>query len=290
MADPKKRFPDNVDGDFFVDTSCINCDTCRQLAPEVFGETEDYSFVKSQPRTPDQTQQALRAVVSCPTGSIGTSQKRAAREVMADFPLPIEGNVHYCGFNSSKSFGGNSYFIRHPDGNWLIDSPKFLPILVRRFHDMGGVQNIFLTHRDDVAEAERFAKEFGSIRIIHRRDLGAQPEAELVLEGTEPRSLHLDFLALPTPGHTAGHAALLFQNRYLFSGDHLWWSPERNRLGASRSVCWYSWPDQIRSMERLLDHSFEWVIPGHGHRIQLPQAVMHRELSALIERMKGQNV
>ena len=36
MANPKKRLPENAAGDFFVDTSCINCGNCRELAPTVF--------------------------------------------------------------------------------------------------------------------------------------------------------------------------------------------------------------------------------------------------------------
>jgi glyoxylase-like metal-dependent hydrolase (beta-lactamase superfamily II)/ferredoxin len=289
MADPKKRLPENVEGVFFVDSSCINCDTCRQLAPGVFMEAGDFSVVSTQPRNVEETRQALRALVSCPTGSIGTRNKSAAKEVMADFPLPLEGGVFYCGFNSQKSFGGNSYFIQHPDGNWLIDSPKFLPVLIQRFRELGGIRYIFLTHRDDVAEAARFAQEFSSERIIHQRDLSAQPDAEIVLDGIESQEIHPDFLAIPTPGHTAGHMVLLYRNRFLFTGDHLWWNPERERLGASRSVCWYSWPEQIRSMERLLDHSFEWVIPGHGSRVHLTTERMNRELSGLVERMKQPN-
>src|SRR5207302_10275872 len=39
MANPKKRVPENVAGDFFVDSTCIDCDACRQIALEVFGET-----------------------------------------------------------------------------------------------------------------------------------------------------------------------------------------------------------------------------------------------------------
>ena len=74
---------------------------------------------------------------------------------MSDFPLLVEDLVYYCGFNSPKSFGGNSYFIRHPDGNWLIDSPKFIKPLVRRLEELGGIDFIFLTHRDDVADASR---------------------------------------------------------------------------------------------------------------------------------------
>src|SRR5438876_9874757 len=100
---------------------------------------------------------------------------------MADFPLLIEEPVYYCGYNSPKSFGGNSYFVRHPEGNWLIDSPKYLPYLVGRFQEMGGLRYIFLTHRDDVADAERYAATFGSTRIIHRAELDSQPGAEIVL-------------------------------------------------------------------------------------------------------------
>ena len=36
MADLKKKLSTNVAGDFFVDSTCINCDTCRQLAPATF--------------------------------------------------------------------------------------------------------------------------------------------------------------------------------------------------------------------------------------------------------------
>ena len=81
----------------------------------------------------------MHALVSCPTGSIGQLGDDSPKSVMADFPISIEEPVSYCGFNSRKSYGGNSYFIRHPHGNWLIDSPKFLPQLVRQFDALGGI-------------------------------------------------------------------------------------------------------------------------------------------------------
>lgn len=49
MANPRKRVPRNVPGDFFVDSTCIDCETCRQMAPQVFGEALGTSFVKAQP-------------------------------------------------------------------------------------------------------------------------------------------------------------------------------------------------------------------------------------------------
>src|SRR5215469_10251484 len=111
MADVRRRLPNNVSGDFFVDATCINCDTCRQLAPKVFGEAHGHSFVKAQPGNEAAVRKATRALLACPTGSIGTQGKNVSRDVMPDFPLKIDEDVFLCGFNSPKSFGGNSYFV-----------------------------------------------------------------------------------------------------------------------------------------------------------------------------------
>ncbi len=285
MANPSKAVPENVPGDFFVDTACIDCDICRQLAPAVFGDAADHAFVRRQPATADDRHHALHALVCCPTGSIGSRGSDRPQAVMDDFPLPIEDEVHYCGYNSPLSYGGNSYFVRHPAGNWLIDSPKFQPRLVRRLEALGGVAHIFLTHSDDVADARKFAEHFRSRRYIHRNELHAQPDAEVVLDGDEPVALAPDFLAIPTPGHTAGHCVLLDRRRFLFTGDHLWWDRHEQRLGASADYCWDSWSDQIASMRRLADFEFEWVLPGHGQRVYLPAAKMRRQVLDLADRM-----
>jgi glyoxylase-like metal-dependent hydrolase (beta-lactamase superfamily II)/ferredoxin len=285
MANPKKRVPENVAGDFFVDSTCIDCDTCRQLAPSVFGEAATTAFVHHQPQSSAERRVALQALVSCPTGSIGCLAGPDAQSVVADFPLPIEGPVFYCGFNSPKSYGGNSYFIQRSDGNWLVDAPRFLPQLVRRFEALGGVANIFLTHRDDVADAGKYAEHFGSRRLIHRAELSAQPNAETILDGNAAVEVAPGFVAIPTPGHTAGHCVLLFDNRFLFTGDHLAFDRSEQRLTAFRDYCWHSWPEQIDSMRRLLDCRFEWVLPGHGQRVRLSANEMRRQLLELVERM-----
>ena len=287
MADPSKRLPRNAEGEFFVDSTCINCDTCRQLAPETFGEADDLSYVARQPAGEAGRRSAFHALVACPTASIGAASKLEARAAAADFPLCLDEGVYYCGFNSEKSFGGNSYFVRHPAGNWLIDSPRYVEGLARRLEDMGGVRYVFLTHRDDVADAAKYAARFGARRIIHRLEIAAQPDAEQVIDGFEPVELAPGFLAIPTPGHTRGHTVLLMSERFLFTGDHLWWSRVRGRLNASRSVCWYSWPRQVASMAALARHSFEWVLPGHGERTRLPAGEMRRQIENLVAQMRA---
>jgi glyoxylase-like metal-dependent hydrolase (beta-lactamase superfamily II)/ferredoxin len=283
MADPHKRLPNNVPGEFFVDATCINCDTCRQLAPKVFGEAHGHSFVKAQPSGEQAGRKATRALLACPTGSIGTTGKNRAKEVMEDFPLNIDKGVYLCGFNSPKSFGGNSYFVVDPAGNWLIDSPKFLPHLVERFQELGGIKYIFLTHRDDVAEAEHYANEFKAQRIIHELDSGAQAQAEILL--TEGRKFDDRFEVIPTPGHTRGHCVLLYQNEYLFTGDHLAWDRDTQALEAWPDVCWYDWDEQKKSLKKLVDYQFEWVLPGHGQQTHLTREQMQQALKDLLNRL-----
>lgn len=287
MANVKKRLPGNVEGEFFVDSTCIDCDACRQLAPESFRESGEHAIVHAQPRTELEERRALRALVACPTGSIGTLHRNQAKEVVGDFPLPMEDEVFYSGFNSPKSYGANSYFVRAPGGNWLIDSPRYTPHLVRRFGELGGITYIFLTHRDDVADADKYAGTFSSKRVIHRAELLAQPGAEIVLDGDEPVELQPGFLVVPTPGHTRGHCVLLYRRRFLFTGDHLWWDRTDRRLDASETFCWYSWEEQARSMAGLRRLTFEWVLPGHGHQVRLDSDAMQRQLSLLVDRMSA---
>jgi len=78
----------------------------------------------------------------------------------------------------------------------------------------------------------------------------------------------------------------LYREKFLFTGDHLAWSPRRGHLYAFRDACWYSWSEQVHSMERLLDYSFEWVLPAHGRPVRLARAAMHESLLRCVEWMK----
>ena len=152
---------------------------------------------------------------------------------------------------------------------------------------MGGIGLMFFTHRDDVADHEKFHRHFGADRIIHRDD-SAAARTERVLDGIDPILLDDDLVAIPVPGHTRGHVVLLYQNRYLFTGDHLAWSDRRDGLVAFRDVTWYSWREQTKSMKRLLDFEFEWVLPGHGRRVHSPAYVMRQKLQQCIKWMETQ--
>ncbi len=293
MANPALRLPENIPGDFFVDSTCIDCDACRQIAPETFSDAGDASIVYRQPLTEDETKLALMALVACPTASIGTTEHHNAQIGIEAFPAPISENIFFCGFTAESSFGAWSYLIVRPQsegGNVLIDSPRFATRLASKIESMGGVSTMFLTHRDDVADHRRFAERFGCERVMHADDGAARLGIERVLHGTDVTRLDQDLLVIPVPGHTRGHAVLLYRHRFLFTGDHLAWSSARETLTAFRNACWYSWEEQTRSMQKLLDNysewNFEWVLPGHGRMHHDSPENMRSHLEGCVEWMK----
>ncbi len=285
MAKISKRLESNVEGNFFVDSTCIDCDTCRQLAPTTFIEQGEFSTVFHQPESPQEELASYQALMACPVGSIGTVKKIPSMFMKAQnsFPLELEEGVFFVGFNSEKSFGANSYFIHHPDGNWLIDSPRYFARLVKIFKAKGGIRYIFLSHEDDVAEAARYARLFGATRIIHRADSHAMTDAEWIIDGEHTVQAGSEFLCIPVPGHTAGSMVLLYKNKFIFSGDHLWWKPDHQELGTPETLVWDD-AQLGHSVRKLLNYDFEWLLPGHGHRISLGHPDMKEALRQLIRR------
>jgi ferredoxin len=73
MANRNEKNPGNVPGPFYVDTTCIDCDMCRELAPASFRRDDDLgvSIVFHQPSSEEELAQARDALESCPTNTIG---------------------------------------------------------------------------------------------------------------------------------------------------------------------------------------------------------------------------
>jgi len=282
------KLPANVEGDFFVDSTCIDCDACRVFAPTVFSDEGDQSTVFHQPESDAERLAAEKALISCPTASIGTAAKHDMRAAVAGLPELVADDVYRCGYTSEDSFGAVAYLV---EGKFLVDSPRFAAPLVKNIERLGGGRWMLLTHQDDVADHQKFRDHFGLERVLHRDDVRSHTaKVERQPSGLDPvqldNDLGRDLLMIPTPGHTKGHAVYLYRDTFLFTGDHLAWSPDRGHLYAFRSACWYSWPEQIKSMERLLDYRFQWVLPGHGRPVNLPAAEMRASLERCVEWMR----
>ena len=73
MADNTDKVEGSVDGKFFVDSNCIDCDLCRETAPCCFKRNDEggYSYVFKQPENEEEERQCREAMEGCPVGAIG---------------------------------------------------------------------------------------------------------------------------------------------------------------------------------------------------------------------------
>jgi len=73
MADIEEKYKDNAEGKFYVDTECIDCDLCREVAPDNFTRQEDggYSYVYKQPENEEEIALCQEAMDGCPVEAIG---------------------------------------------------------------------------------------------------------------------------------------------------------------------------------------------------------------------------
>jgi ferredoxin len=74
MADKGKKWNNNVNGKYYVDDQCIDCDACRTEAPDNFIRDDEhgYSFVSKQPASPEEESRCKAAMEACPVEAIGS--------------------------------------------------------------------------------------------------------------------------------------------------------------------------------------------------------------------------
>lgn len=73
MADKNDKLGDNAPGNFYVDSQCIDCDVCRDMAQDNFTRNDDngYSYVFRQPVTKEEFDLCVEAMTECPVEAIG---------------------------------------------------------------------------------------------------------------------------------------------------------------------------------------------------------------------------
>jgi glyoxylase-like metal-dependent hydrolase (beta-lactamase superfamily II) len=286
MARARDRHPANAAGDWYVDSRCIDCDVSRQHAPGLVVALDDgQSVVARQPTWPEEELLMWRAALACPTRSIGTLSRRAAPAGV--YPWEVTAGVFLCGHNDRRSFGAHSWFVPGPDGGLLVDAPHWDAGLAGAIAARGGLAHVLLTHRDDVADAERYATHFGARVWIHEADRDVAPYATDVVTGTDEVEVDTGVSMIPVPGHTRGSVLYLARERHLFTGDTFSWFRREDRLGAFRGATWYSWTALRASLARFAasGHRFEWVHPGHGKWHGASTDEMHRHLLRLVDAM-----
>jgi ferredoxin len=86
LADINDKVSENVAGEFYVDEQCIDCDLCRDIAPDNFTRSDErgYSFVFKQPETKEERALCEDALSSCPVEAIGNDGDETQSEVQGE--------------------------------------------------------------------------------------------------------------------------------------------------------------------------------------------------------------
>jgi len=299
----KERRPENKQGNFFVDESCIDCDVCRWMAPDTFGRVGIKSAVVEQPTEKNGgLPAALRAMASCPVGAIRTAAPepaaRAAAAAAVGFPVPVDAErlpgVHYLGYTARDTFGAAAYLVLRENGRHvMVDTPRYTRALGAAVAAATGGQGpafLFCTHRDDLTEHARWKARFPNMaRVVNRLDLSRVDPVdtrmfERFLEGDGPWALDDDgdddgdgggggdHELVWLPGHTWGSTGMLYtppgqpEERILFTGDHLAFSGRTGELTAFLRYNRGGQDQQLESLEKLKGLDFRWILPGHGRK------------------------
>jgi glyoxylase-like metal-dependent hydrolase (beta-lactamase superfamily II) len=279
---------EQIDRSVWTTTStCRICRAAWNMAPGIIAEGQDGKaiFVR-QPETEEETMQAWRAALACPTGSVLAPRGLKAPDGI--FPQELAPQLYRLGYNDNATAGAHPFFIRSSTGlNVLIDGPRYVGKLVDFMEQQGGLHHVLLTHRDDVGASAKYAEHFGARLWIHENDREASPEATDILTGYDITEPIPGVKVIPIPGHTIGSVAYLIDER-MFVGDSLNWLIDEKKLWTNPLRCWDDWDMQRRSLRRLQDFRFDFVLAGHGGSVGLPPERMQAELATCLDALDGQ--
>lgn len=182
-----------------------------------------------------------------------------------------------------------AFLLRRERGNLLVYSASGLEADGAAIEKLGGISRHYLNHRHEAM----FASDSVSAPLfVHERDSEAVA-GSYDIRGTFSKGHRLDddFEVVPTPGHTPGATAFLWDgpgHRFLFSGDTIYlrdgeWvsavleSSDRGRY--------------IESLELIRELDFDVLVPwaatgGGAHHAPTDRTDARRRIDAILERVR----
>ena len=188
-----------------------------------------------------------------------------------------------------------SFLLRRGQGNLLVYSTDTLAADARAVEDLGGISRHYLNHRHEAAfGCDRIAAAFGAPLHCHE-DERASVSAKCRVDETfsERHAPDADFEVIPTPGHTRGATAFLWDNgrhRCLFTGDTIYLAEDGwvAALLAGRS----DREAYVRSLELVRGLDFDVLVPwaapvGRRFHALTDGPDTRRRIDAILARLRG---
>jgi glyoxylase-like metal-dependent hydrolase (beta-lactamase superfamily II) len=143
---------------------------------------------------------------------------------------------------------------------------------------------VLLSHRDDVADAGRWADRYGARVWIGEADAAA--DSTDVTGEADSTVIAPGVVSVPAPGHTKGHVLYHIDDQLLFTGDTLHWNHRRGELDVFPKQTFFSWSVLADTMDLLARLTVEWVFAGHGMWQRVGTDEWARQMAALGQAMQ----
>jgi glyoxylase-like metal-dependent hydrolase (beta-lactamase superfamily II) len=192
-----------------------------------------------------------------------------------------------------RSLSIRAFLLRRPQGNVLVYSTSQLAADAAAIRDLGGIERQYLNHRH---EAMFPSHAIGAPLFVHEDERSAVAEVLHVRAGfTRRHLLDGDFEVIPTPGHTSGATAFLWDSgshRFLFTGDSVYLR-DGEWVGAVLDSS--DRRAYLESLALMRELEFDVLVPwattgGRPYHALTDRADARRRIDAIIERVRrGKN-
>lgn len=203
--------------------------------------------------------------VSTPSSPADPPRPKPPRLVLGDGQASDQASAIYAFPPNRDTLGGTAYLILE-NSNILIDCPAWNDTTRTFLQEHGGIQWLFLSHRDNIGKAQEIHKALGCEIVIQEQEAYLLPGTP-VTSFQHTITLTANTRALWTPGHTPGSACLYYSGfgGVLFTGRHLLPTPPGN-LAPIKTAKTFHWHRQLQQVQTLIDEftpeTLQWICPG----------------------------
>jgi glyoxylase-like metal-dependent hydrolase (beta-lactamase superfamily II) len=182
-----------------------------------------------------------------------------------------------------------AFLLRRDRGNVLIYSTATLGSAGSAIERLGGISRHYLNHRHEALFA---SERVDAPLFVHERERRSVAETYRVRATFSKRhTLDDDLEVIPTPGHTSGATAYLWdsgEHRLLFTGDTIYFDEGEWVAAVLPSSDWSRYVD---SLELIRELDFDVLVPwaataGKAFFAATERADAQRRIEAILERMR----
>jgi glyoxylase-like metal-dependent hydrolase (beta-lactamase superfamily II) len=182
-----------------------------------------------------------------------------------------------------------AFVLRRSRGNVLVYSTTGLESDAAAIADLGGISRHYLNHRHEAMFASEWVEAPLFVHEDERRSVAKAYDVRATF--SRRHLLDDDFEVIPTPGHTPGATAYLWdsgEHRILFTGDTIYLNGGEWVAAVLESSDRGSY---VASLKLIRELDFDVLVPwaatgGQPYHAATDRADAHRRIDAIIDRVR----